>query len=75
MTNEMKEAVAELEMAVIEKGLKDLKSKSDLADDYIDEALSKGESFSEALCNWAITRAEQVITERKLAEQEIGATS
>ena len=75
MTNEMKEAVAELEMAVIEKELKRMKSISDLADDYMDEALSNGESFSEALCNWAITRAEQVITERKLAEQEIGATS
>ena len=65
MTNEMKEAVAELEMAVIEKELKRMKSISDLADDYMDEALSNGESFSEALCNWAITKA----------QQEIGATS
>ena len=58
MTNELKQAIAELEMAVICKAVDKMKAKSDLADDYIDEALRNGEEFSEALCNWAISKAE-----------------
>ena len=34
---------------------------SDLADKYLDKALANGESFTEGLCNWAITKAEQEI--------------
>jgi hypothetical protein len=34
---------------------------SDLADEYLDEAIASGEVFSEALCNWAISKAEQEI--------------
>ena len=32
---------------------------ADLADKYLDEAIAKGESFSEGLCNWASHKAEQ----------------
>ena len=34
---------------------------SDLAEKYLDEAISQGESFSEGLCNWAVSKAEQEI--------------
>ena len=34
---------------------------SDLADKYVFEALLNGESFTIALCNWALTKAEQEI--------------
>jgi hypothetical protein len=30
---------------------------SDLADKYIDEAMRRGEVYTEGLCNWAIDRA------------------
>jgi hypothetical protein len=32
---------------------------SDLADKYMDEAMRQGDAFSEALCNWAINKAER----------------
>jgi hypothetical protein len=32
---------------------------SNLADKHLDAAMAKGHSFSEALCNWAINKAEQ----------------
>lgn len=32
---------------------------SNLADKYLDKALANGESFTEALCNWAVNKAEQ----------------
>jgi hypothetical protein len=32
---------------------------TDLADKYMDRALSRGEAFTEGLCNWAINKAEQ----------------
>ena len=32
---------------------------ADLAEKYLDEAIAKGESFSEGLCNWASHKAEQ----------------
>jgi len=34
---------------------------SDLADKYLDQAIAKGEAFSEGLCNWAVNKAEQEI--------------
>ena len=32
---------------------------SDLAEQILDQALANGEAFSEGLCNWAISQAEQ----------------
>jgi len=32
---------------------------SDLADQYIDQALANGEPFSEGLCGWAMNKALQ----------------
>ncbi len=32
---------------------------SNLAESYLDEAMASGDAFSEALCNWAIDKAEQ----------------
>jgi len=32
-------------------------SISDLAEKYLDEAISNGDSFSESLCNWAMNKA------------------
>ena len=34
---------------------------SDLADELMDKAMARGEAFTEALCNWAISQAEQTI--------------
>lgn len=39
---------------------------SDLADELLDRELAKGEAFSEALCNWAISQAEQQIVGRPI---------
>jgi len=36
---------------------------SDLADKYLDQALANGEAFTEGLCNWAINKAEQEVTQ------------
>ena len=33
----------------------------DLADDLLDGAIARGEAFSEGLCNWAVTKAEQTL--------------
>ena len=33
----------------------------DLADSYVDAEIAKGEAFSEALCDWALNRAQQNI--------------
>ena len=47
----------------IEQQQRELEAKqiaiSDLADKYLDQAMSRGEAFSEGLCNWAINKAEQ----------------
>ena len=34
---------------------------ADLAEKYLDQAMARGESFSEGLCNWATHKAEQEI--------------
>lgn len=34
---------------------------SDLADEILDAAIARGEAFSEGLCNWAVSQAEQQI--------------
>ncbi len=34
---------------------------SDLADELLDAAIARGESFSEGLCNWAISQAEREV--------------
>jgi len=34
---------------------------SDLADKFLDRAVNNGARFSECLCNWAISKAEQTI--------------
>ena len=39
-----------------------LEAISDLADRYLDEAIAEGDTFSEALCNWALNKAQQEYT-------------
>ena len=34
---------------------------SDLAEKFLDEAIAKGESFSEGLCSWAVAKAERIV--------------
>tara|TARA_R100000501_G_C2576189_1_gene81191 strand:+ start:583 stop:732 length:150 start_codon:yes stop_codon:yes gene_type:complete len=34
---------------------------SDLAEKYLNQALADGEPFREALCNWAIAKAEREV--------------
>lgn len=36
-------------------------SISDLAEKYLEEALAQGHPFTEGLCSWAISKAEQNI--------------
>ena len=37
-------------------------SLCDLADKHLDAALARGEAFSEGLCNWAVSMAEQEVS-------------